>query len=467
MRRESLDIKAQITFLKQDVSQPITQKEEPPMLSHSQADSISFWNFRSPPMRAFHMSWMAFFLCFFAWFGTAPLMGVIRDELSLSKAQIGHIITGSVAITIIFRLLIGGLLERIGPRRMYAALLITTSLPVMAIAFAHSYETFLIARVAIGAIGASFVISQYHTTQMFHPRIVGTANAVTAGWGNMGGGATHLAMPLLFAGLMSLGLTSSGAWRAAMIGVGVLCLIMGILYYRLTQDTPDGDLIDLRRAGRLPPPQKTSQNFSLALRDYRVWILALMYGLCFGLELTIDNSAALYFIDYFQLDMHAAGFAAASFGMMNIFSRALGGYLGDLWGRRAGLNGRVNWLSLVILGEGLSLIGFAQMQSLGTAIGLMLIFSLFCQMACGATYAVVPFIQNKALGPVAGLVGAGGNVGAIATGLLFGGAMEWPMALLYLGVATAMLSGVALLVRQKEPRVAPEAALAYGAAAES
>ncbi|HYX35486.1 MAG TPA: MFS transporter [Oligoflexus sp.] len=437
------------------------------MLSHHQADSISFWDFRSAPMRAFHMSWMAFFLCFFAWFGSAALMGVIREELQLSKSQIGHIITGSVAITIIFRLLMGGLLERVGPRRLYAGLLILGSIPVIAIAFTHTYETFLMARVAIGAIGASFVISQYHTTQMFSSRIVGTANAITAGWGNMGGGATHLVMPLLFAGIMMLGFSQSLSWRLSMIVVGILCCIMGILYYRFTQDTPDGDLIDLRREGRLPPPQKTSQNFSLALRDYRVWILALMYGLCFGLELTIDNIAALYFIDYFQLNIQTAGFAAASFGMMNIFSRALGGYLGDVWGRRRGLNGRVSWLALVILGEGLSLIGFAQMSTLGSAIGLMLVFSLFCQMACGATYAVVPFIQNKALGPVAGLVGAGGNVGAIATGLLFGGGIAWPTALLYLGFATTVLSGLALFVRQREPRRSPEAALAYRAAVES
>ncbi len=437
------------------------------MLSHGKADSISFWSCRSAPMRAFHMSWMAFFLCFFAWFGSAALMGVIREELALTKSQIGHIITGSVAITIIFRLLIGGLLERIGPRRMYAVLLMFSAIPVIGIAFTHSYETFLIARVAIGAIGASFVISQYHTTQMFSPRIVATANAITAGWGNMGGGATHLAMPLLFAGIMSLGFSQSISWRLSMILVGILCLIMGFLYYRFTQDTPEGDLIDLRREGRLPPPQKTSQNFSLALKDYRVWILAIMYGLCFGLELTIDNIAALYFIDYFQLDMKMAGFAAASFGMMNIFSRALGGYLGDVFGRRVGLNGRVSWLALVILGEGISLIGFAQMQSLGSAIGLMLIFSLFCQMACGATYAVVPFVQNKALGPVAGIVGAGGNVGAILTGLLFGGALDWPTALLYLGIATTILSGLALLVRERAPRQVPDAALAYRTAAES
>ena len=48
----------------------------------------------------------------------------------------------------------------------------------------------------------------------------------------------------------------------------------------------------------------------------------------------------------------------------------------------------------------------------------MITFGLFTHMACGSTYALVPFIDRKALGGVAGLVGAGGNVGAVAAGLL-------------------------------------------------
>ena len=42
----------------------------------------------------------------------------------------------------------------------------------------------------------------------------------------------------------------------------------------------------------------------------------------------------------------------------------------------------------------------------------MIIFSFFVQISEGATYGIVPFINKKALGTVAGLVGAGGNAGA-------------------------------------------------------
>ncbi|MDQ3332319.1 MAG: MFS transporter, partial [Planctomycetota bacterium] len=59
------------------------------MPSSAKAVRIRLADFRSAPMRAFHMSWFAFFTCFIAWFGIAPLMSIVRDELSLTKDQIG------------------------------------------------------------------------------------------------------------------------------------------------------------------------------------------------------------------------------------------------------------------------------------------------------------------------------------------------------------------------------------------
>ena len=167
----------------------------------NKATRIKLFNFSTPQMRAFHMSWFAFFLCFFAWFGIAPLMAVVRDELGLTKAQIGNTIIASVAITIIARLFIGWLCDRIGPRLTYTWLLVLGSIPVMGIGFAHDYTTFLLFRLGIGAIGAAFVITQYHTSVMFAPNCVGTANATSAGWGNLGGGVTQMVMPLIFCGV--------------------------------------------------------------------------------------------------------------------------------------------------------------------------------------------------------------------------------------------------------------------------
>ena len=311
-------------------------------------------------------------------------------------------------------------------------------------------QTFLLFRLAIGAIGASFVITQYHTSVMFAPNIVGTANAASAGWGNLGGGVTQMVMPLLFAGFMSLGADTWWGWRMAMFVPGVIMLITGIAYYLLTQDTADGDFKTLRARGDISGASAAGGAFAAACRDPRVWALFVIYGACFGMELTIDNIAALYFTDNFHLGLTAAGFVAGSFGMMNIFARALGGIVSDRCHRTWGLRGRGLLLGCTIFGEGLALMLFSQMRWLPLAIGTMMLTGLFIKMSNGATYAVVPFVNRKALGAVAGIVGAGGNVGSVMAGFLFKGSMPWTQALLILGAIIVMISLFSMMVRFSE-----------------
>lgn len=408
----------------------------------------NFFNVRMVQIRTFHMTWFAFFACFFAWFGIAPLMSVVRDELSLSKDQIGWIIIGSVSATIFARLFIGWLCDRIGPRKSYTWLLILGSLPVMGIGFANSFETFLLARVLIGCIGAAFVITQYHTSVMFAPNVVGQANATSAGWGNLGGGVTQFVMPLLFSVfVVGFGFSDAMGWRLAMVVVGVIIFLIGIAYYFLTQDAPDGNYDDLRAKGMMPEKKKVTGDYLNALKDPRVWVLFLIYGCCFGIELTVNNVAALYFIDYFDLSLITAGFVAASFGLMNMFARTLGGLFGDNFGSLWGLKGRSFWLFICLFFEGCALMVFSQMHVLFLALPALIVFSLFTQMAEGATYSVVPFVNKKALGAVAGVVGAGGNAGAVLAGFLFKNMIDWSQAFLILGIVVACASFMAFFVR--------------------
>ncbi len=415
------------------------------------ATSIRLADFRKPAMRAFHMSWIAFFLCFFSWFGVAPLMPVIRQELHLTKAQTGNSIIASVALAVLGRVLMGWLCDRIGPRKTYTGLLLIGSLPVMLIGLSHDYASFLTFRLVIGIIGASFVITQFHTSVMFAGNVVGTANAAVAGWGNLGGGVTQVAMPLLYGALLSIGAGAWWGWRMAMFVPGAAMLVCGIAYYAFTQDTPDGNFSELRRTGQLPPRSRSASTLMEASRDKRVWALFLIYGCCFGMELTIDNVAALYFADYFHLALAAAGFVAASFGMMNLFARALGGIASDRCNHRWGLRGRVALLGGTLFAEGCGLILFSRAIWLPAAIGAMMLTGLFVKMSNGATYSIVPFINKRALGAVAGIVGAGGNVGAVLAGFLFKAAsLTWPQALLILGVLVAAASSLTMLVRFSE-----------------
>lgn len=422
------------------------------MEASGKASKINLLDFKSVPMRTFHITWFTFFLCFFGWFGIAPLMPVVREDLHLTPSQIGNIMIGSVSITIFARLLFGWLCDRIGPRLSYTILLLLGSIPLMGIGLSDSYETFLLFRLAIGITGASFVITQYHTTVMFAPNVVGTANATAAGWGNMGGGLTLMVMPFVFAAFTAAGFLAADAWRVSMIVPGAALFVMAFVYYFFTSDSPDGSTRRVKEPLKSGEPKPTLLS---ACKDYRVWILFLAYGACFGIEITIDNVATLYFIDTFHLSLQQAGMIAGLFGMMNIFARALGGIFADRAGKKFGLKGRIFVLACFLLLEGIGILIFASADTLVWAVATMLLFALFLKMANGATYAVVPFLNSRSVGMISGIVGAGGNVGAVLAGFLFAsqtGSYQYSFTIMGGAVAVVSLLTFTMLVWHKVSR---------------
>jgi NNP family nitrate/nitrite transporter-like MFS transporter len=384
-------------------------------------------------------------------------MPIIRDQLHLDKSQIGNITIASVSATIFARLIVGRLCDTFGPRLSYTILLVVGAIPVLTIGLAHSYESFLLFRFAIGIIGASFVITQFHTSIMFAPNVKGTANAVAGGWGNLGGGVTQLVMPLIAASLVALGyVDKANSWRYAMVVPGVILLVMAVVYYRFTSDTPAGNY---GKPGN--QKQTTKGSFLIALKDYRTWVLALAYAACFGIEITVDNVAALYFVDSFKASVVVAGMLASIFGFMNLFARALGGVFSDKIGKKYGLRGKGLLLAVFLILEGLGITMFAKSGTLPVAIASMLLFALFLKMANGTTYSIVPFINTQAVGSVAGIVGAGGNLGAMLVGFLFKSkSLSYAQAFGYIGIGVAVAGLIVLITRfaiVSQPAIAAEA----------
>jgi NNP family nitrate/nitrite transporter-like MFS transporter len=256
-----------------------------------------------------------------------------------------------------------------------------------------------------------------------------------------------MVMPLILSAVMLFVADEFLGWRMAMVVPGVALLLMGLVYYKYTTDAPGGNYTELRARNQMPPAKDTNGTFWEACQDIRVWALFFIYAACFGIELTINGTAALYFADYFGLGVGTAGTVAALFGLMNIFARSLGGIWSDKINQTRGLRGRVVFLFIVLFAEGITLIIFSQMTMLVIAIPALIIFSLFVQMSEGATYAVVPFISKRSLGSVSGIVGAGGNFGAVAAGFLFRTDMSWSTAYLILGVMVAASALLAFAVR--------------------
>ncbi len=389
-------------------------------MSTSKATSIDLFSLRTPQMRAFHLTWVAFFVCFFAWFATAPLMPVIKGDLGLTNDQVYSIGIAGVFATVLARFIIGPLCDKYGPRLTYTALLFFGAFPVIGVAFAWDYTSFLVFRLLIGIIGASFVITQFHTSVMFAPNVVGTANATVGGWGNAGGGVTQSIMPMVLALVGAWGFSKGLSWRYAQVLPAALMLITAVLYWKYTQDTPEGNFADMRRAGLSTMVGKKGglDVMKEAGRNYRVWLLGACYGASFGVELFVHSIAATYYFNRYQLSLEDAGLAVGAFGLLALFGRAVGGLMSDKIARTRGLDGRTWLLFGLMIGEGVFLIAFSQASTVTAAVSMMLVFGLFTHLACGSLYALVPFIDRKVLGGVCGIIGAGGNIGGVAAGLL-------------------------------------------------
>ena len=105
---------------------------------------LNIFSLKGVQMKTFHITWLTFFFCFFAWFGIAPLMPLVSESLHLTKAQKGNVAIAAVSATIIARLIIGRLTDKYGPRKVYTWLLVICAFPVMFIGLADSYTHFLV-----------------------------------------------------------------------------------------------------------------------------------------------------------------------------------------------------------------------------------------------------------------------------------------------------------------------------------
>lgn len=381
-----------------------------PVDSENKAKTIKLFSLAKPHMRAFHLSWFSFFISFISTFAAAPMIPVLRDDIDLTIVDLGNAGVAAVSGTILARIVMGYVCDAFGPRYGHGVLMLGTAPAVFAMAVVGDAAGFIVSRMVIGFSLATFVATQYWTSVMFNPKIVGLANATTAGWGNLGGGITQFLMPVVYAGMLTHG-SPFLAWRLSFFVPGCCHILVGVLCLLFAQDLPDGQFQDLTKRGDLQTTP-AAQLFAMGMSNYRMWAMTISYAFCFGIELTMNNIVTAYFFDQFDLPLATAGVIGSLYGMMNLFARSLGGVASDWAANKYGMRGRLWSLWILQTAEGFICVVMGRAyESLPLTIFFMVVFSLFVQMSEGASFGIVPFLSKRTLGVCSGFIGAGGNAG--------------------------------------------------------
>mmetsp|Transcript_15150 Transcript_15150/g.31303 ORF Transcript_15150/g.31303 Transcript_15150/m.31303 type:complete len:482 (-) Transcript_15150:297-1742(-) len=410
------------------------------------AKTIKLCSFARPHMRAFHCSWWGFFIAFFIWFAIAPLLSEIKADLELTKQEVWTSSIVGVGGTILMRFILGPACDKWGARIPMAVVLCAASIPTACTGLVKGATGLAILRLFIGSAGGTFVMCQYWSSRMFVREVVGTANALCGGWGNLGGGVTQLVMgSALFPLFKSFyDGDASKAWRVVSIVPAVVAFGTGVWIYMFSDDAPKGNYNELKKHGQMSEVS-AGASFRQGAFNINTWFMFIQYACCFGVELTMNNAAALYFKDKFELTTESAAAIASIFGFMNLFARGLGGYLSDKGNAYMGMRGRLWAQTGCLIAEGVLVLVFAQTNSLGAAITVMVFFSLFVQAAEGTSYGIVPYIDPPATGSISGIVGAGGNTGAVCFGLGFRN-LEYKTAFMLMGFTILGSSVLSLVI---------------------
>jgi len=228
----------------------------------------SLIDFSNPSIRTLHLTWIAFFLTFVVWFNMAGVLSRMIEQFDwLSKSNVKALLVTNVALTIPARIVVGGLIDRYGPRRIFAGLMVIMVIPGLTFAFGNNLHQLILSRLALGAIGAGFVIGIKMTANWFTPKYIGRAEGFYAGWGNFGSAAAAAAVPFVAVNMLG------GDWRWSLAITSIVAAVYGAIYFFIVKDHPEGvkRTENKKRGGAMP----VSSYFDLG--QYIVWELPL-YG---------------------------------------------------------------------------------------------------------------------------------------------------------------------------------------------
>jgi MFS transporter, NNP family, nitrate/nitrite transporter len=334
---------------------------------------------------------VSFAVCFMAWGLVSAFASWFRERFALTATQTALLIAVPVLLGAVARLPMGLLSDRLGGRRVFAALMVVVAVPVALVPSASSFGSLLAVAFLLGLAGSSFAVGVTYVSRWATPATQGSALGVY-GLGNAGHSAAVFLGPLLAAAV--------GPPAVFRISAALL-VAWGIAFAVLARDAP-----------ARTPPGSFATAMKILGRERLAWALAAFYFLTFGGFVAFSIYLPVLLRDTFSLTAADAGFRTAGFVLLATAMRPMGGWLADRIGGARVLRGVFHGVApFALLLAWPSIIPFT-VGALGCA--------ALLGLGNGAVFKLVPQYFPSATGTVTGLVGAMGGLGGFFPPLLLG-----------------------------------------------
>ncbi|WHZ00121.1 nitrate/nitrite transporter [Peribacillus simplex] len=328
-------------------------------------------------------SFLYFDISFMIWVLLGALGVYITKDFGLSPAEKGLIVAIPILGGSFFRIVLGFLTDRIGPRKTAIGGMLVTMIPLFwGWLFGESLAELYLIGILLGVAGASFAAALPMASRWYPPHLQGVAMGI-AGAGNSG---------TLFATLFGPRIAESLGWHNVM-GLALIPLtIVFVIYILIAKDAPS------------QPPAKPLKEYFNVFKITDTWYFCILYSVTFGGFVGFTSFLSIFFVDEYGLTRIRAGEFVTLCVIAGSFFRPVGGFIADKIGG-------VKLLMFLFVGLTICMFGISFLYSLTAVTILLFIGMLFLGMGNGAVFQLVPQRFSKEIGFITGIVGAAGGVG--------------------------------------------------------
>ena len=241
-----------------------------------------------------------------------PLTTFIVEELSLSKAEVGLLISAGAIGYSIFQLPAGWLIDRIGIRRMLVASTFAAGAIIMSMQFVNSLSVaFVVLFLGGFGYGCFPAVATKALLQWFPPNERGTAVGIQQTSINVAGIVTAMTLPIL---------ATSLGWRFGFVGVGLFSMAAAIFAFIFYREYPQDASVTLDSNG------KRNTDWGL-IREVLLNRNILLVSVSCVFFMAVDYSLVTYLVIYMK---EVVGVTVALAGVYLAITN-IGGLLGKLF----------------------------------------------------------------------------------------------------------------------------------------